>query len=78
MPMPPGKQTFAVTGLHCQNCVRHVTEALQALPGVREVLVDLDPDGASAVTVEADRPLDAGEVAAALADEGDYALVAQP
>ena len=68
-------QTFAVTGLHCQNCVRHVTGALEALPGVHGVSVDLDPAGASAVTVEADRPLEDDEVAAALAEEGDSSLV---
>jgi copper ion binding protein len=30
-----------VTGMSCQHCVKHVTEALQGLPGVRNVKVDL-------------------------------------
>lgn len=30
-----------VTGMTCQNCVRHVTEALLRVPGVRIAEVDL-------------------------------------
>ena len=67
-------QTFAVTGLHCGNCVNHVTEALSGLPGVQAVHVVLDTEGASAVTVEADRVLGDDEVQAAIAEEGDYLL----
>ena len=73
--MTPPTQTFAVTGLSCQSCVKHVTEALTALPGVTAVRVDLGADSPSAVHVDADRALGAAEVAAALAEEGDYELV---
>lgn len=73
--MTPSTQTFAVTGLSCQSCVKHVTEALTALPGVSAVRVDLGADGPSTVHVEADRVLSEAEVAEALAEEGDYALV---
>lgn len=31
-----------VDGMTCANCVRHVREALTAVPGVREVDVKLD------------------------------------
>ena len=31
-----------IDGMSCQNCVRHVTEALEELEGVAEVVVDLD------------------------------------
>ncbi len=62
--------TFAVTGMTCQNCVRHVTEALAALPGVRSARVDLDPPHA---TLEADRPI-ADEEAAAALEEAGYGL----
>lgn len=30
-----------ITGMNCQHCVRAVTEALSAVPGVGEVTVDL-------------------------------------
>lgn len=68
-------QTFSVTGLSCQSCVKHVTEALSALAGVQSVSVDLAPKGASAVHVEAAEPLSDDQVQAALAEEGSYLLV---
>ena len=68
-------QTFSVTGLSCQNCVNHVTEALSALAGVTDVSVDLEPKGTSMVHVEASEPLSDDEVQAALAEEGDYLLL---
>ena len=33
---------FAVTGMTCANCARHVLEAIQQAPGVRSASVDLD------------------------------------
>lgn len=33
--------TLHVTGMTCHNCVKHVTQALQAVPGVTQVQVDL-------------------------------------
>ena len=68
-------QTFSVTGLSCQNCVNHVTEALSALAGVTAVSVELEPKGTSTVHVEASGPLSDDEVQAALAEEGDYLLL---
>src|SRR2546423_5370181 len=48
----PEKQTRAVTelaisGMTCGNCARHVTEALQSVPGVRSANVKLDKQQAS-------------------------------
>ncbi|HEY9180711.1 MAG TPA: heavy metal-associated domain-containing protein [Candidatus Baltobacteraceae bacterium] len=63
-------QTIGVTGMTCQNCVRHVTEALNALPGVRSAQVDL-PSGSA--RLETDRELPAAELKAAL-DEAGYEL----
>ncbi|TSH96762.1 heavy-metal-associated domain-containing protein [Verticiella sediminum] len=40
-----------VQGMSCGACVKHVTEALKPLPGVREVEVDL---GAGRVRVRGD------------------------
>jgi copper chaperone len=68
--------TYRVTGMTCGHCVRAVTEELTSIPGVIGVSVDLVPDGQSAVTVSSDAPPDAGAVAAALDEAGDYHLAA--
>ncbi len=50
-----GKQVvdLSVVGMTCQNCVSHVTKALDAVPGVKHVKVELA--GAHAkVTTKAD------------------------
>ncbi|MBV9820722.1 MAG: heavy-metal-associated domain-containing protein [Actinobacteria bacterium] len=67
--------TYRVTGLTCGHCVRAVSDELGALDGVREVAVDLDPAGASSVTVTSARPLSPEQVSAALDEAGDYRLV---
>src|SRR5216117_638056 len=33
---------FAITGMNCNNCARHVTEAIQGVPGVTSVVVRLE------------------------------------
>ena len=68
-------QSFSVTGLSCQSCVKHVTSALSDLAGVQSVSIDLDPKGASKVHVEASQTLTDDEVQAALAEEGNYSLL---
>lgn len=68
-------QSFSVTGLSCQSCVNHVTEAISALAGVRSVSVDLEPKGTSTIHVDASQPLTDDEVQAALSEEGNYSLV---
>lgn len=40
-PSAPGSLRLKIGGMTCQNCVRHVREALQATAGVRSVEVDL-------------------------------------
>jgi len=64
---------FAVDGMTCGNCVRHVTEELTALPGVTDVQVDLVAGGSSPVTVTSDAPLTDEAIAAAV-DEAGYAV----
>ena len=64
------EQLFSVSGMTCGNCVRHVTEALREIPGVRDVTVTLE-DGRA--VVHAERPLGDDEVRAAL-DEAGYSL----
>jgi len=68
-------QTFSVDGLHCQSCVRTVSEVLTALPAVSAVDIDLAPDGPSTVRVDADTELSAEQIQAALDDEGDFSVV---
>ncbi|BBZ34948.1 heavy-metal-associated domain-containing protein [Mycolicibacterium confluentis] len=67
------QQVFHVDGLHCKSCVGAVKDALGALPDVSGVEVELGEP--SVVTVQAQNPLNVDDVAAALRDEGDYALV---
>ncbi len=58
----------------CSHCVGAVTGELSKLPSVSDVHVDLVPDGASAVTVRSDHPLEPATVAEAV-DEAGYDLV---
>ena len=71
----PTTQQFRATGLTCGHCAHAVTEELTALEGVDEVAVDVVDGGESLVTVRAERELADDEVAAALDEAGDYALV---
>jgi copper chaperone CopZ len=66
--------TYKVTGMTCGHCAHAVTEELRGLDGVRDVQVELNPGGPSAVTVTSDAPLPAGAVAAALDEAGEYTL----
>ena len=43
--------SYQVTGLTCGHCAKSVTQALQALPQVDDVQIDLAAGGVSAVTV---------------------------
>ena len=36
-----------ITGMTCPNCARHVTEAIQSVPGVRSATVSLEANQAS-------------------------------
>jgi copper chaperone len=65
-----GVQTFFVTGMTCDHCVRAVTAEFAALPDVTDVAVDLST---GAVTVHSSRRIDVAEAAAAV-DEAGYEL----
>lgn len=67
-------QTYPVTGMTCGHCVQAVTAEIEILEGVRDVAVDLVPEGASTVRVTSHRSLDDGEIRAALDEAGDYQL----
>jgi copper chaperone CopZ len=66
--------TYQVTGMTCAHCAHAVTGELKSLDGVRDVRVDLNPGGESAVTVSSAAPLASEAVAAALDEAGDYQL----
>ncbi len=59
------KTSLIVTGMTCQNCVKHVTSAIRAVPGVTDVQVDL-ASGVAEVTGIADT----SELIAAVQEEG--------
>ncbi|MFF5992354.1 MULTISPECIES: heavy-metal-associated domain-containing protein [Prauserella] len=66
------QQTYTVTGMTCEHCVRSVTEEVGALSGVTDVAVDL-PTGE--VTVTSDQELGVDDVRAAV-EEAGYKLTA--
>ena len=68
---------YGVAGMTCSHCVASVTEELSQLDGVTSVDIDLVAGGVSRVTVDSDRALDEGDVAAAV-DEAGYDLVGLP
>lgn len=43
------EKKLEINGMTCHNCVRHATEALKAVPGVKSVAIDL---AAGTATVE--------------------------
>lgn len=65
--------TYSVDGMTCGHCVQHVTSEISALPGVRDVSIELVVGGSSPVTVTSDAPLDRNAVSAAVVEAG-YAL----
>ncbi len=59
--------TFAIKGMSCQNCVKHATETLMALPGASNVLVTLNPPQG---TLDHDGSISFTAIAEALKEEG--------
>ncbi|MFF2271872.1 heavy metal-associated domain-containing protein [Agromyces sp. NPDC058136] len=66
---------YAVAGMTCGSCVRHVSAELGALEGVDSVDVALVAGGVSTVTVRSSAPLADAAVAAAV-EEAGYEVVA--
>lgn len=61
---------FSVTGMTCDNCVHHVTEAAKGVAGVTDAQVSLDDKSA---TVSGD--FDETKIIAAIEEEGYEASV---
>ncbi|MFI7220258.1 heavy-metal-associated domain-containing protein [Micromonospora maritima] len=66
---------YHVLGMSCDHCVQSVTSALGALPGVREVTVDL---AAALVTVRSDTPPPPDAVRRAVDEAGFELTEARP
>lgn len=64
-------KTMIIDGMMCQNCVKHVTKALQGVEGVSSVQVDLDSKSA---TIELNENIEDAVLMAAVEEEG-YAPV---
>ena len=65
--------TFGVDGMTCGHCVSSVTSELSAIPGVKDVTVQLVVGGSSTVSVVSDSPLPDEQVSAAVVEAG-YAV----
>ncbi|MDE1565162.1 heavy-metal-associated domain-containing protein [Actinotignum sanguinis] len=63
-----------VTGMTCENCVKHVSAELDALPDVNSVLVTLNPEGTSSVLVYTPHDFSDADLTAAVAEAGDYTV----
>lgn len=63
--------TVTVSGMTCGHCVAAVRDEVGQIPGVTEVVVDLDT---GAVTISSGAALDPAAVAAAV-DEAGYEVV---
>lgn len=59
-----------IQGMHCEHCVRSVTRALRAVPGVTRVEVTLEPERARVVG-----QVDPAALVSAVRDEGYEASV---
>lgn len=66
----PWQNTYRVEGMTCSHCVHAVSQEIGAVPGVREVTVDL---ATGEVTVTGDREMSHEEISAAV-DEAGYRL----
>ena len=63
---------YLVFGMHCQHCVRSVTEEVTSVSGVTDVRVDLD-SGQLIVVSDAEIPFENIEAAV---DEAGYSVAA--
>ncbi|MEW5774368.1 MAG: heavy metal-associated domain-containing protein [Thermodesulfobacteriota bacterium] len=60
-------KTVVVKGMSCQHCVMSVTKALNAVPGVKDLQVDLK---AGKATFSESAPVDLAAVKKAIVDAG--------
>ncbi len=63
---------LTVTGMTCENCVKHVQEALESIPEVTSAVVSLD---AGEAVVSVSEEVDDGRLIAAVKEAGYDATV---
>jgi copper chaperone len=61
------RQTYDVTGMTCDHCLRSVSAEIRAVPGVTDVDVDL---ATGKVTVTSDQPISTVQVREAVTEAG--------
>ena len=66
--------TLKVDGMTCGNCVKHITEAFEALDEIAEVMVTLDTEATSEVFLTLNDEITDAKIAEIIDDEG-YILV---
>lgn len=71
----PDTLTLTVGGMTCSGCARHVTEALDALPGVASAVVPGWESGQADVALAADAPASPADLVAAVEAAGYRASV---
>ena len=72
------KKELMIEGMMCQNCVKHVTHALEGIPSVTDVQVSLetkkatvnDPESVTDETLKADVTGEGDEVTGITTHEG--------
>lgn len=64
-----------IEGMTCNNCVAHVSDELNELDGVAEVLVTLNATGISDVQVITDGKVSDEQLREAVDEAGDYQIV---
>ncbi|MHA4854907.1 heavy-metal-associated domain-containing protein [Rhodococcus sp. MSC1_016] len=62
--------TYAVTGMTCEHCVKAVREEIEQLDRVSAVDIDLTVGGQSRVAVTADTPLPLDQIRGAVEEAG--------
>ncbi|SEA04129.1 Copper chaperone CopZ [Bowdeniella nasicola] len=65
-----------IDGMTCGNCAQHVTDELEALEHVDNVVVTLDAKGTSTVTAYVSAPVEDDALREAIEEAGDYTLLA--
>jgi len=68
-------EQFAVKGMTCENCVRHVEDALRGVPGVSSAKVDF---GTQKASVDYDPSEATVEALTSAVDEAGYTLELKP
>lgn len=69
--MPAEHHQFRVEGMSCEHCRCRVQRALEAVPGVRSVSVELEKGG---VSVEADEGVTSRDALVAAVEEVGYSV----